>query len=198
MTIDELLTMVRQRLADVTDESYDDELLLSFYNLTAKDFAQTGCCQAMDTITTGSGITTYDLTSLTYTHLNIYSVRYNYVKLDFAPRWEADRWDSSTNRTPSFWSVWGNTMYFDTTFNVQSADPLEVFYVYVPDDATSVDTVVAIPDKWTPALLEHILYQCRDTKEQAGLGDRALQIYLAHKETARRMYEMLLGKGGYT
>lgn len=196
-TASTLITAIRLRLADSSDEAYGDALLLSFINEGSREFADlTGCCQAIHNFTSGTG-STIDLGTLTYAFLNIYSVEYASGKLDFAPRYEAAKWSPAAG-TPAGWSVWNDTLYLDTSITMSSSNDVDVGYTYVPNTLTAVGSNIGLPDKWLPALKAYVCYRIHDMNRETGFADRAYQEYLLIVQAAQRINEALMSGGGYS
>lgn len=199
MTVDEIITKIRYRLSDITDEAYDDDMLFEYINDGAKDFSYTGCCQTIENVNSGSTISTLTLSSeLTYVDwLNIYSVEYASAELAFAPRFEAVRWLPAAG-TPAGWSVWGDVLYIDTIVTLSASNDIDISYTYVPDDITATTDTSPLEDKWSPALVAYCIYRCRKADRESGLADNAFAEYLAIKQAAAKIYEALLIGGGFS
>lgn len=199
MTVDEIITKIRYRLSDITDEAYDDDMLFEYINDGAKDFAYTGCCQAIENVNSGTTISSLVLSStLTYVDwLNIYSVEHASLELTFAPRFESVRWLPAAG-TPTGWSVWGDILYIDTIATLSSTNDIDISYTYVPDDITATTDTSPLDDKWSPALVAYCVYRCAKADRESGLADTVFAEYLAIKQSAAKIYEALMMGGGYS
>ena len=197
-TVDNIITKIRYRMADISDEAYGDEMLFEFINDGAKDFSYTGCNQAIKNVNSGSTISTLTLSStLDYAFLNIYAVEYASGELTFAPRHEAVRWLPSA-ATPTGWSVWGNTLYLDKIVTLSASNDIDISHTYIPDDITATTDASPLDNKWTPALVAYCVYRCREADREFGLVDKAYAEYDAIKQAAAKIYEALLMGGGYS
>lgn len=194
MTVDDIITKARYRLADYSDESYSDAMFFEYINDGTKDFAMTGCCQDKYNKTSGAiAATGLALSNLTYKYINVYHVTNTDTPLHFAPIYESRYWSPSAG-TPTGYSVWNDIIYFDYTF---TPTDLDVYYTYVPDDISAVGNTAPLPEKWAPALVAYCVFRCRDADRDDGFAMRAYAEYDAIRQTAAKIYESLLMRGGY-
>lgn len=197
-TVANIITKIRYRMSDISDEAYGDSMLFEFINDGAKDFSLTGCNQAIQNINSGTTISTLTLSSsLTYKFLNIYAVEYASGELAFAPRYEAVRWNPATD-TPTGYSIWGDTLYIDTIVTLSASNDIDVSYTYIPADITATTDTSPLDDKWMPALVAYCVFRCREQDREFSLADKAYLEYDAIKKTAAAIYEALLMGGGYS
>lgn len=197
-TVDNVITKIRYRMSDITDEAYGDDMLFEYINDGTKDFSYTGCCQSIQNVNSGTTISTLTLSStLDYSFLNIYAVEYASAELAFAPRHEAVRWVPAAG-TPEGWSVWGGTLYLDTIVTLSSTNDIDISYTYIPADITATTDICPLDTKWIPALVAYCVYRCREADREFGLADKAYAEYDAIKQTASKVYEALLMGGGYS
>jgi len=191
-----LITELRRRIADETDEAYPDNELLDAINDGARLFAMTtGCNQAIHNFTSGTA-SSIALSGMTYEYINVYAVEYASGKLYYAPQYEAAKWNPSAG-TPTGWSVWGNTLYLDMSITMSSTNDVDVSYTYAPAVLTSTSSNVDIPDRWMPAIKAYMRYYCHALDRDEGLAALAWREYETIQQTAARIYEALMG-GGYS
>lgn len=195
MTVDEVITKIRYRLADYTDESYSDDELIEYINDGIKDFSYTGCNQYADNITSGSGSEYTLSTTLTYTHVNVYGVNLGGSRLYFADRPETTKWNPSAG-TPIGWGVWGDKLLLDTSTTLSASNNLEVSYTYIPDDISTVNNTFPL-EKWSGAIVAFCVYRCLTEDRDTGLADKEYAEYLAVKQHAVDVYASSIMKGGF-
>ena len=193
MTIDELITQIRGRVADLSDEAYGDALLITYINDGMKDFAQTGCFQYTETFN-ADGSSEYTPT-LTYDWLVIYGVDYNGKPLDFAHVDDMRKWEPAAG-TPLGWSIWADTIYLDA-IAATLTNGVRVWYVYTPDNVTAVNNTLPLDEKWSPALVSYCAFRCLEgDRDGHGNGPRAE--YDAFKLSAATIYQAQMSFGGYS
>lgn len=199
-TASTLITAIRRRLQDETDASYGDSSLIDAMNEGGKIFASTtGCCQAIHNFTSGTAVSSIDISisGLTYRYINIYSVEYASGKLDFAPRYEAAKWSPAVG-TPTGWSVWADTLYLDTIVTLSSTNDVDVSYTYVPADMADSSSNIGIPEKWLPAIKAYARFYIHDMNRETCLADRAYAEFELMRQAAAKINEALMGGGGYS
>jgi len=198
-TADDLILDVRQRLSDVSDEAYGDALLIQFQNEGIKHFCiTTGCLQYVDNITSGATISALSLRNeLTYDFINIYGVAYASTALDFAPRYEAVKWNPASG-TPTGWSVWGRILYFDTIITLSTTNDIDIWYTYIPAAMTAISSTFPLDAKYEPAIAAYVAYRVRDMLRDATLAERAYNEYQSVQIATAQINEALLMRGGYS
>lgn len=197
-----LLTRTRRRLQDETDQAYGDNPLVDALNEGAWIFAATtGCCQDTATITPDGSNSYVDVSTanLTYRVVNVYGVQFSNVKLDFAPIYEATKWNPA-NGTPVGWSYWEEDsverIYFDT-IPAATANAVKVWYTHIPADMTTSNNC-GIPEKWHPALVAYARYYIHDMNREDLLANRAWSEFTVILQAAQKTYEALLSRGGFS
>ena len=189
-----LITEVRRRLADETDEAYGDDELLDAINDAARLFAiTTGCNQAIHNFTSGTA-SYIALSGLTNEYINVYGVEYASGMLYHAPRYEAVKW-SPIAGTPTGWNVWANTLYLDQSITMSSTNDVDVSYTYAPAVLTSTSSDVDIPDRWMPAIKAYMRYYIHDLNREEGLAAGAWREYETIQLTAANINSALMGGG---
>ena len=192
MTVDDIITKIRYRLADYTDESYDDDTLLTYINDGAVDFAMTGAFQTYHDFTTAGSNAYEDLSAMTYAWLNVFGVQYNGGKIDHAPPQEMMDWNAAAG-TPKGWAVWGDLVYMDAI--PTASNTVKVWYVFIPDAVTSVANTSPVDDKWAPALVAYAVGRCLDQNREE--TSKPTQEYVMLKATAQKLYEGQMMSGGF-
>ncbi|MHA2247990.1 MAG: phage adaptor protein [Candidatus Hodarchaeales archaeon] len=194
-----VITWIRRHVDDATDAAYGTNPLLDAINEASLIMATTtACCQAIQNVS--SGVTagcSWALSNLTYRYVNIYAVEYASAKLDWAPRSEAAHW-SPTTATPTGWSVWADTLYLNENVTLSATNDLDVHYTYVPTTLTADTDNIGIPEKWIPALVAYGRYYIHDLNREEGLAQRAYAEFEMVRQSAAKVYEALLGGGGYS
>jgi len=202
-TADTLITEVRRRRDDATDEAYGDSVMLDFLNDGCEIFASTtGCCQHLATVTP-DGSNPYialSTANLTYRHVIIYAVEYGTTVLDFAPLSEYKYKTASSVAAPTCWTVWTvggvERMYFDTI--PATTSDVSIYFTYIPDTLTAVSSNVDIPERWHPAIKAYMQYRVDDLNREASLADRSYAEFEQLRQQAANINESLLSWGGYT
>lgn len=178
--ISELITKVRYRLVDISDESYSNAALMAFINQGANIFAlKTGALQYKDDISVSAGqqYAYFDYSGLAANPITVFAVWHEGLPLVFA-EFEDMKDIVPTSGTPTVWSTWGETILLDKT--LLTGDALIVFYTHTPVVATAVTddfearTGVAFPAKWEDAIVAYAAYRARSADRETGLADRAM------------------------
>jgi hypothetical protein len=195
----QLITSIRFRLSDATDQAYSTSTLLTYINDGATEFATlTGCLHLTENMTSGGPAASISLSTTTAnTFVNIYSVELASSKLDFAPRYEAAKWSPSDTGTPAGWSIWGNTIYLNCQTTLSATNDLDISYTYIPAEMTAEGNECEIPDKYYPALVAYTCFRVHDMNREEGLASRAFAEYDRILLSAAKLNEALLS-GGYS
>ncbi len=191
-----LITEVRRRLRDSTDESYDDSMLLDAINNATRIFSTTtGCNQAIQNFTSGTA-SSLALSGLTNELINVYGVEYASTALYWAPRSEAVKWKPVAG-TPVGWNIWATTLYLDASITMSSTNDVDVSYTYAAAALTSTSSNVDIPDRWMPAIKAYMRYYIHDYNINAGLAAIAYQEFDSIRLACARLNEGQMSGGGY-
>jgi len=196
-----VITMAQRFLVDTEDNAYsvgtsdDTNDMLNYLNEACRRFAaETHCCQGIVTVSvTAQNITFATIlaelgSSIVEQVLYITKVMpktgTNYTPLPKAPISEMKALLASTVTTPTRYSVFAESIYFDTHPDTVLAFNATVSCSYVPKDLTSTDEYILIPDEWVQAIVKYIVFCCRIADRDAGLANGAYQEFEAIKQAA--------------
>lgn len=195
----QIITKIRQRLADSTDNSFGNDELMRWLNDGADEFAATTGIISQATDIAADGATfEYTLTSDLTNYVNVFAVYYASVPLDYAPRHEIRSIWGATVGTPLAWSVWGDVLSIDLkATTASSGSALEVFYTRTPVRLTAVGDIFDFPDEWDYAAIAYACYRAHDSKRETGLADRARAEFDVARQAAAKIAETKLMTGGY-
>lgn len=195
----QMITKVRQRLADTTNSTFGTDELLKWINDGSDEFAATtGVISTTANITTDAATFTFDLLTSLSNYLNVFTVAFAGVPLDFAPRHEIHTvWGEDTG-TPLAWSVWGDVLYIDLKASTASgSSALNAFYTRTPTLMTAVGNTFDFPATWEYAVVAYACYRAHDSKRETGLAERARAEFDVARQAAAKVTETKLTTGGY-
>lgn len=198
----EIITKVRLRLDDESDQSIDDATIIQFANDGAREFsATTGVIQDTSNIAGDNSNFTFDILDGLTNWVNIFAVNFAGLPLIWQPRYEIREVYGADSDTPTKWSIWGDLLYLDKVAPVATdADAINVFYTRFSSnmDPTDATSEFDFPDKWLPAIISYVQYRVLDSDRDDGLADRARSEYDALRKNAALINEAVLQGGGYS
>lgn len=198
----EIITKVRFRLDDETDQSIGDTEITHFANDGAREFSSTtGVIQDTSNINSDNSAFTFNILSGLTNWVNIFAVNFAGNPLIWQPRYEIREVYGANSGTPTKWSIWGDLLYLDKIAPAASgADAINVFYTRYSANMDTSDTssVFDFPDKWLPAILSYAQYRVLDSDRDDGLADRAKSEYDSLRKNAALINEAVLQGGGYS
>ena len=204
-TVTQILTMAQRFLVDIDDDGYRDttthQPMLDYYNEAVRRFAaETHCCQGrVDIAVTAQSITFAALTSaLVSAGYSASQVLYivkllpqtgiNYTPLPKAPMSEMRALLVSATTAPERYSVFAESIYFDTHPDTTLSFTATISCSFIPTDASDVTTATLIPDEWVQAIVKYIVFCCRVTDRDSGLANGAYQEFEAIKQAAANVF----------
>jgi len=186
---------IRDELADTTDLSFGDALLLRYINRGAKEFsATTGCLQATANINTDNTNFSFTLSGSCTNLVKVFDVQFNGVPLSPTFRHEVSYEFGASSATPDNTTVWyefGGVLYISVIApTATGSSALNVFYLRTPTDMSAVSSAFDFPDEWDSAIVNYAIARCRYTDRDAILASTEMARYDTMRQTA-----LLINKG---
>jgi hypothetical protein len=193
----QVIAMAQRFLVDIDDDAYGDDML-SYLNEACRRFgSETHCCQkVVDVAVTAQTIPFTDIVSaigasaeqVLYVSKVILKTGTNYTPLPKAPVSEMKALLISTTTTPTRYSLFAESIIFDTHPDTTLSFTATIYCSFVPTDLAQEGDSILIPDEWVQAIVKYIVFCCRIADRDAGLANGAYQEFENIKQAAANVF----------
>ncbi len=191
-------TMAQRFLVDIDDDAYSADML-SYINEGCRRFAsETHCCQAQADMLVIANTIAYTAIASTigasiaeqvlFVSKVLPQVGDKWTPLHKAPLSEMKSLLATEITTPTRYSLFAESVYFDTEPGVTLSFTASVFCSYVPVDLSAIGGTILIPEEWIQAIVKYVVFCCHIANRSAGLANGAYAEFEAIKQQAARVY----------
>ena len=193
-TASAIITQARRLLADKNDLSFEQVDLLAYLNEGCQRFAvETHVCQKILAYTATASQLTFDTLSgedasieevLQVGKVELVSATGS-TFLPFSPMWEKKTRLAAGTTTPTRYSIFADSIVFDTYSEETLSLPIQVYLTFKPVSVV-IDANILIPSEWEEAIVKYVVFCAALSVRDSGNAAGAFEEYSQLRDTARQ------------